>query len=281
MSEQFATMGGMQFPKPGKVLMAVLCTVAGLAIVGGAWVTWGSGADVFSRLIFIPSAFLRGEVWRLFTAGWLTQPGGPGSITHLLFTLVGLYFLSPDLERRWGGRRYFAFLVATMVSGFLLALVAWKLSSAPSVLHREAIYGTGATITGLAVAWARANAHREIRLFFVIPVKGSQLFLFTIGWCVLAVIMGDESTEGVVAPFGGILAGMFFGGAGVPLRTTYLQWKLAWLRKRQGGGLSAASMLENPAPKRRPGSPPLRVVQGGLDDDGPKREPPRDKRYLN
>ena len=36
------------------------------------------------------------------------------------------------------------------------------------------------------------------------------------------------------------------------------------------------------APKRSSkGGPPLRVVQGGLDDDLKNRKPPKDKRYLN
>lgn len=35
------------------------------------------------------------------------------------------------------------------------------------------------------------------------------------------------------------------------------------------------------AAARRKGGPPLRVVQGGLDDDLKNRKPPKDKRYLN
>jgi hypothetical protein len=42
----------------------------------------------------------------------------------------------------------------------------------------------------------------------------------------------------------------------------------------------AAQAMLDPLQKRARG-PSLRIVQGGADDDGSKREPPRDKRYLN
>jgi hypothetical protein len=119
-----------------------------------------------------------------------------------------------------------------------------------------------------------------VRLFFILPVKGRHFLWLTIAWCAAAVLFKDASTEGVVAPFGGVLAGLFFSGSPSALRTAYLNWKLASLRRRSGA-LSAQAMLTPTSTKRRPGGPPLRVVQGGLDDDPPKREPPRDKRYLN
>jgi membrane associated rhomboid family serine protease len=275
-------MSTMQFPRPGPALRAVLWVVASLAVFGAAWVHWvpnGEAHFVFFTLDL--DRFLHhGQFWRLFTAGLLSPPGGPGSIQHLLFMLMGLYFLSPDLERRWGGQRYVFFLFGSVIAGFVLTLLADLLPIEGHLLHPRLVFGTGAAITGLAVAWARENAHREIRLFFVLPVKGQAFLWLTIGFCVLAVVMGDESSEGVVAPFGGVLAGYFFGGSPSPVRALYLQWKLASLRKRTGG-LSAAAMLDPKVVRRRTGGPPLRVVQGGLDDPPSKKDPPRDKRYLN
>ena len=270
----------MAFPRPGPVLRGALWTVAGLALLS-ALLQWlpGGGGHVFSLLVFSPTAVMHGEVWRLFTAGLLTPPG-PGAVPHLFFTLIGLYFLSPDLERRWGGTRFAVFLGSCLVGGYVLALLVDRLPIPGALLHPVAVCGMGAAITGTAVAWSRENASLEVRLFFVVPVKGRQLLWLTIGWCVLSVVFQDPPMEGVVAPFGGIVAGLVFGGSPSPLRTAYLNWKLASLRKRSGG-LSAQAMLAPTPTKRRSGGPPLRVVQGGLDDDPPKREPPRDKRYLN
>ncbi len=281
MSEPYGGGSAVQFPRPGKVLRAALWTVTIVAIAGAAiqWASWGPA--LLGALTFQPARFLHGQFWRLFTAGLISPPGS-GGVSHLLFTLVGLYFLSPDLERRWGGMRFAMFLGTCLVSGFLLALIADRAlpdSFGGVGLHPGELYGMGAAITGTAVAWSRENANLQVRLMFVLPVKGSQLLWITLGFCVLQVIFGDPSTEGLIAPFGGIGAGLLFAGSPSPLRAMYLNWKLGSLRRRTGGGLSAAAMLEPTAVRRRPGGPPLRVVQGGLDDD--KREPPRDKRYLN
>jgi membrane associated rhomboid family serine protease len=270
----------LQLPRPGKVLRGLLWTVTALAIFWAVSVQWvHGGAEAFMALVFDPRLFLQGQVWRLFTAGLLSPPGGSGAVSHLVFTLVGLYFLSPDLERRWGGWRFSGFLLACLVGGYLLALLASLLPFGGELLHPAKIFGMGAAIMGIAVAWSRENANLEVRFFFLFPVKGRHLLSLTVGWCVLAVIFGDPSTEGVVAPFGGVLAGLLFGGSPSLVRATYLKWKLASLR-RTAGGVSVQSILETS--KRRSGAtPPLRVVQGGVDDDLSRRPPPRDKRYLN
>jgi membrane associated rhomboid family serine protease len=269
----------IQLPRPGKVLRGVLWLVAALAIFWAVAVQWvPGGLAAFSALVFEPSLFLHGQLWRLFTAGLLSPPGGSGAVSHLLFVLVGLYFLSPDLERRWGGPRFAGFLVACLVAGNLLALIFGFLPFGGPLLHPSGIYGMAAAITGVAVAWSRENANLEVRLFFMLPVKGRQLLWLTIAYCVLAVLLADASTEGVVAPFGGVLAGVLFGGSPSLVRTAYLQWKLASLRK-SAGGISAAAILD--PTRRKAKGPSLRVVQGGVEDEVSKRQPPRDKRYLN
>jgi membrane associated rhomboid family serine protease len=271
----------MQFPRPGKALKGVLYAVAGLWLFWAIAFNWiPGGKAAFAFFVFAPVQVLHGQVWRLFTAGLLSPPTGPGAVSHLVFMLIGLYFLSPDLERRWGGRRFIIFLVTSLVAGWLLALAVDQLPIGNAMFHPGALFGMTAAITATAVAWSRENADREVRLFFVLPVKGRHFLWLTVGWCVLSILVGDESIEGVVAPFGGVLTGLLMGGTPSPLRAAYLSWKLASLKK-QSGGLSAAAMLEGRVVKRKGGAGGLRVVQGGLEDDLKKREPPRDKRYLN
>jgi hypothetical protein len=76
-----------------------------------------------------------------------------------------------------------------------------------------------------------------------------------------------------------------YGGTPSPMRSVWLRVKLALLR-RKGHTLTVESITgggERPrAPKRSSKSgPPLRIVQGGLDEDLKNRKPPKDKRYLN
>jgi hypothetical protein len=98
-------------------------------------------------------------------------------------------------------------------------------------------------------------------------------------YCVLGVVYAGQMSEGVIAPFGGVLVGMALGGSPSMLRRTYLQLKLALLQRRAG---TAPRTGPKPSARRsRAAGPPLRVLQGGLEDELRKREPPKDKRYLN
>jgi len=265
-------------PRPGPALTALLALlfVVGVGLAG--LVTWTSrGEFVFEALVYNANAVLHGQVWRLVTAGLLTAP----QRMHLVYVLLGLYFLSPELERRWGPWRFVRFYFASTALGFLLAtLFSWV---APHSLHARAdIYGPAAALAGTAVAFGRENSQLGIRLFFVLPVRGQHLVWFTIGFCVLGLIYPPDTPEGAIAPFGGILAGFLLSGSPSLVRGLYLKARLSVLR-RQGGGrtleTSAASLLAPKKPKR-PG-PPLRVVSGGLEDELKKRNPPKDKRYLN
>ncbi len=269
----------MQFPKPGPALRAFLIA---LVVSGVGWallVNWTSwGLRGFAALTCIPDrVFGHFELWRLFTAGLLTSP--QGSVSHLFFTLIGLYFLSPDLEKRWGSARFAWFLAASLSIGFLAGSAVASLRLSNAIFHPEVMYGATAAITAVAVAWARENSEFEVRLFFVVPVKGKYLFWFTILYCVLGVVYADQMSEGVVAPFGGVVTGMALGGSPSMLRRTYLRLKLALLQRRAG---SAARPGFRPSARRpRTSGPPLRVLQGGLEEELRKREPPKDKRYLN
>ena len=277
------------FPRPGRVLKAVLVLIGAFAIIGAIVWNWAPGpprgAEVFRWLAFDPQAFLHKPwmAWTLVTSGVLTNPM---SFSHALWSLVGLYFLSTDLEKKWGGSRLLRFLAVSVLMGNLTVLAVDRLLPMfqQPVFHPELALGPTAAITATAMAWAKENAERQIRLFFFLPIKGKTLYWITIGFAVLSLLFMQGAPEGAVAPFGGILAGLAFGGTPSPMRSLWLRVKLALLR-RKGHHLSIESITGDPesrrAPKRARGGPVLRVVQGGAEDDLKNRKPPKDKRYLN
>jgi len=272
----------LALPRPGPGLKALLLVVAALGIAGAISFSYvPGGQSVFLGLVCTTDTVLGGQVWRLLTAGLLTQPQQLG---HLVFTLMMLYFLSPDLERRWGTGRFLRFVAISLVSGFMLSIALDQLMPADArVLHPPVMYGAGAAISAIAVAWSKLNAHQTVRLFFLIPVTGRQFFWVTIGFCVLGVIYPSGVPEGVMSPFGGVAVGLLLGGTPSVLRQVYLRIKLALLRRRAG----APPIPLSPPPGKskgtspRRGAPLLRVVQGGADEELRKRRPPKDKRYLN
>ena len=284
----FQDMGGM-FPRPGKALKALLIAVAALSVLGWLVVNWvpggEKGAEAFLWVACSRDALLNQSiprVWTLLTAGLFTSPTGHGAAQDLLYTLIGLYFFSPDLEKRWGPKRYLRFIALSIVIGFVLS-IAVDVASPPhlQIFHPHLMYGAGAAITATLVAWSRQNADSTVRLFFVLPVKGSWFFWLAVFYCVAGVMAWDpQNNAGVVAPFGGIVTGLLLGGTPSVARTLYLRMKLGLLRKQAGTPTDRPS---SPRPTRpaRGGGPPLRVVYGGLEDELKKRKPPKDKRYLN
>lgn len=268
-------------PRPGPALKAVLITLTVTGLVGGAVAAWVPAGEIILRALVCSTAdVLHWQLWRLVTSGLVMMPG-QGAISRLMFTLIGVYFLSPGLETRWGGWRFVRFVMASVAVGNLLAVLVDRVA-APSVeiFHPPMMWGAGAAFTAIAVAFARENADATIRLMFVLPVKGKHLLWLAVGYCVLGVLLKDTSTEGAAAPFGGLVVGLLLGGTPSVVRALYLQTKLRFYQ-RQTGSAGLPLLRGGPQRRRASGAPPLRIVQGGLDEDLSKRQPPKDKRYLN
>jgi membrane associated rhomboid family serine protease len=271
-------------PRPGRALRVVLGLIATVGLLAALVVNWVPGGEaggkIFLALVATPEQVLRGQVWRVLTAPLLTNPS---SLSHLLFSLLGLYFLSTDLETRWGSGRFVRFLVLSVLGGTVLALAFdGLLPQGPGfgVFHPRFMFGPGAAIAATAVAWARENAERQVRLFFFLPVSGKALLWITIGFCALALLYTEQVPEGAVAPFGGVIVGLLFGGTPSPMRAVWLRVRL-WGLRRSGAPRLDIDLGDRKADKPRRGGPPLRVLHGGLDAELEKRKPPKDKRYLN
>jgi membrane associated rhomboid family serine protease len=270
----------MRFPRPRRALWIVLIAMTALGIFTAFLGTWVPGGDrVFELLAFSPGHPLS-RPWAFLTSGLLTSPVYS---RHLLWSLVGLYFLGASLEQRLGSWRFARILGLAVIVGNLTVLVISAIipAEAQPRFHPFLTFGPTAAITAIAVTWAREFADSTVNIFFVLPVKGRWLFWVTMAFCVLDLIYPEALPEGVVAPFGGVIVGLIFGGTPSLARTGWLRLRLALLR-RQASHVKVEDPLES-KPKRRPrpGSPPLRVVSGGLEEVLKKRTPPKDKRYLN
>ncbi len=268
----------LALPRPGRGLKALLILYAAVGILGA--IAFNSfralGGAIWSHAIVQPDK-LATHPWTLITAGLLTDPQ---HWSHLIFTLLGFYFLAPDLERRWGTARFVRFVVFSILGGFALSLALWFAIPKVAVFHPPYMFGPTAALSALAVAWGLENRGSQIRLYFVIPISGMALVWVTLGFCVLGLIFPGNVSEGPASPFGGLAAGWLLAGSPSPMRRVFLRIKLFFLRRR--GPTVHIDLGDRPRPKKRAGSPPLRVVQGGLDDEElGKRNPPKDKRYLN
>ncbi|MBX3208074.1 MAG: rhomboid family intramembrane serine protease [Labilithrix sp.] len=273
------------FPRPGRTLKAVLAVIAAFALAGAVIVNWAPGGErgveLFRWLAFEPARPLA-RPWTILSSGLLTSPEG---ISHALWSLLGLYFLTPDLEKRWGGARLVRFLATAVVLGNLMVLAGSYVLPDRSVFHPGLTFGPMAAITAAVIAWSKENAQRQIRFMFFLPMSGKTLYWLTIGFAFISLVFLQGAHEGGLAPIGGILTGILFAGSPSPVRALWLRLRLGSLQKRRGG-ITVEELLgdeppSRPRPKRGGKAPPLRVVQGGLEEDLKNRKPPKDKRYLN
>jgi membrane associated rhomboid family serine protease len=256
-------------PKPGPALTFVLLLVFVTSLSQALLFNAAHVTAPFLALVGDPARIVKGEVWRLLTAAILTNPEG---LTDVLFTLMGLYFLTPELERRWGSRRLLAFIAGSAVFGSVVTTALDRLPFESSWLHAPQFFGAYAVISALGVAYGLEMPDTIIRLFFFIPVRSKWLPWITLGLAVLGLIYGSRVASGPFSPFAGWAVGMLFGGTPSLVRRIYLRGKLGKLGKEQ-------SRLRSRTGK----APPLRVVYGGLTDelgiDDDKKN--RDKRTLN
>lgn len=270
-------MGGMPRPGPGvKLVLILLGAVALASAILGHWVPGDAGPYIVSLLPMTPHALASGQVWRLATSGLFTA-----DLSHLFFSALGIYFLSTDLEKTMGKWRFLRFLLLSVIMGNLLAVAVNAVPVDIPIFHPSVMFGPGAAIAATAIGWSKMNERATVRLFFILPVTGKQLYYATIGLCLLSVVFFQNVPEGVAAPFGGILTGILFTGQPSKARAAYLRLKLFFLRRQ--GQVTAKSILDGDGPSaaksKRKGGPELRVVLGGLEDK--LKDPPKDKRYLN
>lgn len=255
------------FVKPGPALTGVMVALGAIWLMFAVAVNWGGASpDVFLMFCGNTQKLLHGEVWRLFTAPLLHEPSG--TISHILFALLGLLFLAPSLEQHWGSARMLRFLVLSGVLAYgfqMLVEVALPASLARRFVG-EYWFGSFPVLEAVAIAWALSFRGQTVHLWFAVPVSSTAMVVFIVAMSLLRVVANASGPEGLLSPFGGMLAGWLLGGSTPsPLRRAYLKLKLAQLDAEASRGSRAAA-------QRRKGSG-LRVIEGGrgrgpADSDG-------------
>ena len=175
----------LALPKPRRALWIVLIAMTVLGILGAFLSTWVNGGHVLFDLLACDPRHALTQPWRLLTSGLLTSTE---QWSHLIFSLLGLYFLSPPLEERWGSWRFARFLALAVVVGNLTVLGVSHLVPAAASdprFHPALLFGPMAAITAIAVAWSREFANSTVNLFFFLPIRGKVLLWITLGFCVL------------------------------------------------------------------------------------------------
>jgi membrane associated rhomboid family serine protease len=112
----------------------------------------------------VPGYVIRGRIWQLATYLVLHDPGSP---FHLIFNMLMLYMFGGELERHWGTRGFYRYVLVTGVGA---GVFATALGVAAGQAAGVTIGASGA-VFGLLMAFGLIFAHRTILFMMIFPMK--------------------------------------------------------------------------------------------------------------
>lgn len=151
-------------------------------------------------------AVLHGQVWRLFTATYMH-----GGLTHILFNMLGLYFLGPALERAWGPRQFFFVYTLGGVVGNVMIVLAGLTGLLG--MHELALGASGSVLTLLGAATV-LFPQAEIYVYFLFPVRIRTFTVAYTIWFLYNIYTRGANYGGDICHLGGLLVGLFWARRG-------------------------------------------------------------------
>ena len=160
----------------------------------------------------IQSALLEFCLWEFVTFQFLH-----GSLGHLLFNMIGLYFFGPLMERWWGSRKFLWFYLLCGIAGAVFFTLL-TLLGVIATGFQSALIGASAGIYGIFIGVAViAPAMRVALLFPPIEMSMRQLAIALLTIAAVMVIGGYAFPDsrwfwnagGEAGHFGGAILGYF------------------------------------------------------------------------
>jgi membrane associated rhomboid family serine protease len=191
------------------------------------FLSWIIGPDLVNRwFAFAPSAVLT-RPWGAVTYMFLH-----GSLGHLFWNMLILFFFGPPLEAKWGSRAFLKYYFICGLGGVALSFIfvsSW-------------IIGASAALYGLMLAFAMTWPEALIYVWGVFPVKAKWL----VGFLSLVTLFSAFGTAGGgiahFAHLGGIITGFLY------LKS---DWRPGSSRKSRSGNVKVRRMAIVPREEPR------------------------------
>jgi membrane associated rhomboid family serine protease len=122
--------------------------------------------------------FIGGQIWRLVTYMFLHAPGSP---FHILFNMLVLWMFGVEMETMWGTKRFTIFyFICGIGSGMfsLFSLLDPRMAMTP-------VIGASGAVLGVITIYAYYFPHRQILLFFILPIN---IRIFVIGYAIFSLL---------------------------------------------------------------------------------------------
>jgi len=179
----------------------------------GAYLTLQQeGGIVTEWLDLQPARVMHGEVWRLLTYAFLHSVG---SIWHIVFNMLLLWWFGKDMEDLYGPREFLFFYLVAAALGGVAFTVDWIVDPEGT---RSCIGASGA-VTAVLVLCAFHYPYRRILIFYLLPVPL---------WLMVVVVVGiDFQTMMVIGHRADTAVVVHLAGAAFAALYYKLNWRLS------------------------------------------------------
>lgn len=147
------------------------------------------------QLMLVPSEILA-RPWMPFTYMFLH-----GSLGHIFFNMLALFFFGPRLEMRLGGKH---FLGLYFVSGLMGAALSFVLAP------QSAVIGASGAVFGVLVAFARYWPRERIFIWGILPIEARWLVMIMAAGALFFGFGGGGSAIAHFAHLGGFAGGLAY-----------------------------------------------------------------------
>lgn len=181
-----------------------------LAANVGVFLLQLASPGITNDLGFVPAYILQ-RPWTLFTYMFVHSPG---SLSHIGFNMLALFFFGPRVEAFMGSNRFATLYLIAGITGGLLSILFTPYAN---------IIGASGAVFGVQLAFARLWPRERIMIWGIVPVEARWLIVAT---TVLSLYGGFGGGSGVAhfAHLGGYL-GAYLYLKWVELRAPVKQWQ--------------------------------------------------------
>lgn len=185
----------------------------------------------------------QGEVWRLFSTGFIPEH----NLFSVILSLILLYWAGKEIERHFGTRTFVAFYVLAAWAGAFAKLGI----GLAGIDTRVVSFGNSGALFAVLVLFACLNPRRTILVFFFLPMPIVLLVTILLGLAVLS-MLGDGTKIHAV----GVIAGAGFGFAFFRVAPEILErWHRRLPRNRSRAPVRIFNDLPTPEPDVEPPRP--------------------------
>jgi membrane associated rhomboid family serine protease len=169
----------------------------------------------------------RGQVWRLLTSVFLH-----GSLWHLFFNMLVLYWAGQRLEQVYGSREFTLFYLLSGIG----ANVVYLLVQVVGLIPESKALGASGAVTATMIVFAFHFPHQQVRLWFILPMPVWLMAVLYVGLEALAgmgeIQKGGGGGIGHFAHLGGAFFGFLYYKSGIQFSAIFRRQAITRVRPK-------------------------------------------------